>query len=50
MYIMSSGSSDIPLHNKSAVRFTKPSLCGCGPGATKGILCLYQIAFSESCV
>lgn len=50
MYIMSSGSSDIPLHNKSVVRLTKPSLCGCGPGATKGILCLYQTAFSESCV
>lgn len=48
MYIMSSGSSDIPLHNKSTVRLTKPSLCGCGPGATKGILCLHQTAFLAS--
>ncbi len=42
VFLLSGGSSDIPLHNKSAVCLTIPSLCACGPGAREGIFSLYQ--------
>lgn len=35
--VLSCGSSDIPRHNKSAVRFTIAPLWACGPGPSRGV-------------